>query len=427
MNKIEKILFQALVFLIPTNLAYHWITQEAYVNGILIDYLIPKLYLSDIPIIFLLLIWILKSRQIWQKKKVNLDYNSLLNPYSFLLILSYFIFVRGLFSQSPLAAIWYWIKIFEYSLFYLWFKDHFWKGSSLNFRRISRLLLPPLIISLLFQSTLGIYQFMFQKSFAGFWFFGETTLSSSPHIAKANLPFLLPHLGRSLFITPYGTTPHSNVFAGFLSFGTILLYTLSRGNGKSGIYQKYILYITYILSAIALAISLSGSAWISLLVAFSLIGLLKTSSKHQHWVLTFFALSLVATFLFIQTPNNPIIDDYSQSRRLDLNQIATKIIQHKPIVGVGLNNFTSQMKNYGNVSSTTQFLQPPHNIFLLILSEVGALGLYLLYLLVQKIKRSKSRLLLIPIIALLLVGLLDHYPITLQTGQLLTILSLSII
>ncbi|MCG2691495.1 O-antigen ligase family protein, partial [Microgenomates group bacterium] len=90
--------------------------------------------------------------------------------------------------------------------------------------------------------------------------------------------------------------------------------------------------------------------------------------------------------------------------------------------GVGLNNFTVTMEKYGYVTATTRFLQPVHNIYLLILSETGLIGLagfiYLLYkgrsLFIDKVQPCHLALLI-----LLFLGLFDHYFFTLQQGLLL--------
>ena len=96
-----------------------------------------------------------------------------------------------------------------------------------------------------------------------------------------------------------------------------------------------------------------------------------------------------------------------------------------PLTGVGLNNFTISMEKYGYVTAATRFLQPVHNIYLLILSETGLLGLaafiYLLYkgwtLFIDKVQPCHLSLLILLI--LLFLGLFDHYFFTLQQGLLL--------
>jgi O-antigen ligase len=416
LSKLEKILFQLTIFLIPSNLAYHFISKASFINGVLVDYLIPKLYLSDIPILILLFLWLIRSLK--AKNKITLSFSSVL----FLILLPI-----GILSDEPLASIWFWFKLLELSLFFLWIKTHIVKGDSL--RKLYRLIYKPLIISLLIQSLVGIYQVAFQKSLAGYWFFGETALNISSQIDKIHLRNYFPGLKTSLLMPAYGTTPHNNVLAGFLSIGIILLYLSSREITKKQIYQKVTLYITYTLSLITLLLTFSGSAWISLIIAISLIGLSHASSKLRTKLITKILLSLVTiiiiyiTIIPLNTANPSIV------RRQQLNQISLHMFKDHPLKGVGLNNFTSLMKNYQSISSNTQFLQPPHNIFLLWISETGLLGIILLLLIIRKefSHFSIHHLQTLSLLMILLISLLDHYPLTLQTGQLLAIFSLSLV
>ena len=47
-TKVSKILFYVLVFLLPVNLGLHFVIKDAYVWGLLIDYLVPTVFVQDI-------------------------------------------------------------------------------------------------------------------------------------------------------------------------------------------------------------------------------------------------------------------------------------------------------------------------------------------------------------------------------------------
>ena len=54
LNKLDKVyhlLFQIFIFLLPTQLAYHFWPNWALVYGIRVDYLAPAVYLTDILVI----------------------------------------------------------------------------------------------------------------------------------------------------------------------------------------------------------------------------------------------------------------------------------------------------------------------------------------------------------------------------------------
>src|SRR5689334_2459990 len=48
---VEAWILAGILFLVPSNLFFKFWTESAYVHGLLVDYLIPKLYASDLLII----------------------------------------------------------------------------------------------------------------------------------------------------------------------------------------------------------------------------------------------------------------------------------------------------------------------------------------------------------------------------------------
>ena len=113
----------------------------------------------------------------------------------------------------------------------------------------------------------------------------------------------------------------------------------------------------------------------------------------------------------------------SFDRRSQLAGMAIKMVQDSPLIGQGLNNFTVVMDQYGIIAATTRFLQPVHNIYLLILAETGILGLFGFgYLIVCAFRSPRPAVLKLSLFTLLFLGLFDHYPFTLQQGMLLLFL-----
>lgn len=101
--------------------------------------------------------------------------------------------------------------------------------------------------------------------------------------------------------------------------------------------------------------------------------------------------------------------------------------QDHPLFGVGLNQFSARLPEYGVVNAYTSFLQPVHNIYLLWLAETGLIGTGLLILIYANQKKNplhpSNTSISIPLIMVLTIGLFDHYPLTLQTGQLLLVIA----
>lgn len=103
----------------------------------------------------------------------------------------------------------------------------------------------------------------------------------------------------------------------------------------------------------------------------------------------------------------------SLRQRVFLNTQAENILAKSPFFGVGLGNFIPNLER-------RELLQPVHNIYLLIATELGLVGLGLFsvgfgYL----ILRIKNKLSIFCILAILITSLFDHYWLTLQQTALL--------
>ncbi len=408
-SKLENFLISSLIFLIPSNLALHFFESQSHIQGVKVDYLIPKLYLTDLVVIALFTVWLYRHRNKLIPKIKSVSQPPILYTlYSILLVTSSFL------SPRPIAAFYTLFTYFKLFLLYLYLK------SNLKTNNITK----PLSLAIIFQSLIAIIQWIQQKSIIGYLFLGETTLKAAGNIAKTSFRGQVKYL-------PYGTTAHPNVLAGFIAISLIILLILKGRSLKGTSFYKYsILYTLYSilpLTALLLTQSLTAiSALVIGLTLFILTPLIKKLSPLSIRTITIIIISLAITSALILYPN--FQDHPSIDRRVQLTQISLKIIQAHPILGTGPGNFTALMPNYGEISgTTTRFLQPVHNIYLLFISETGlittALLLYLIWQSAKKFRISNFEF-RIPFILLLFIGLFDHYPFTLQTGQLLLIFTL---
>ena len=430
MSRWEKLLLQLTVFLIPTNLSYHWISKEAYVRGLLVDYLIPKLYLSDIPVLMLLLLWLVSrtkklvagwKRQFTVTEHIFSTVKLWLIQYGWLLIIAVILLWRSVDSERPMAAIWLWLKLVQWGLFFWWLKSHLLRLTG----KVAALVVTPLTVSLFFQSVVAMVQFVSQRSVGGYWLLGETRLDFSSFVAKSEW------LG-NLRIIPYGTTPHPNVLGGFLTVGMMMLWLTTGLHRKNRPYQKMSIVVSCFLSLVALFITQAVSAWMALVLGVFLIGYFSTSSKQvgkvlrKKWLLLTVSVGMVMVWALTKLPSSSV------ERRVELVKIAGRMFLANPAFGIGLNQFSAQLEKFGTVAAVTRFVQPVHNIYLLWIVETGLVGLIsvgiLFYFLWQQTThyalRTTHLKFMIPLLMLSVIGLVDHYPLTLQQGQLLLILGL---
>ncbi|MEK7458495.1 MAG: O-antigen ligase family protein, partial [Patescibacteria group bacterium] len=356
---IQSFLLFLVIVLIPSNLFLKFIYPGAYVHGILVDFLLPKLYLSDFPIIALLILWIVTTKIPKAVKKIT----------GILCLAStVHLFFVALFSPSTtLSTAWFVVKLFEMVLFMCWLVDH-------RFLLKGRIIILAICTMLLIQTPLAIYQNITQHQVFGYWFLGEPTLNVSPEIAKTDLP-------GSVRILPYGTTPHPNILAGisvasvgFLIYAgaTPLLIMFALLNAL------LIISLTYSLSAlIALVLGIGTILYI-------IRDKSKEKTKIERCAVVGVGILCAITLVFLCSPLltpflNPsqkpsVLTSPSILRRAQLEQIAVNAFLSSPLEGVGLNRFTIEMERFGTISANTKFLQPTHNIPLLYLAETGLIG-----------------------------------------------------
>ena len=397
---LESLLFGLLILFLPVNLAKHFIFNFCYVDGILVDYLIPTVYLTDI------LIWGLLGFWVFREARGFKGFGRLFVGERFVfLFFCFFVLVSGLSvfqaTKRP-AAVYKWLKLVEHVLFSFYVSKH------TNLKKDWPTIVKLLSIGVLFESVLAIAQWFKQSSIFGYWFFGENKFTvSTPGIATFDF------FGTKK-VRPYGTLPHPNVLGGYLAVVLPwVFYVLVRKmqNAKRFVTNYWLLVTSC--GAAALLLSFSRSAW-----AIGVLGLLGV-----FWLVLRRKSSLFSPFYSLM----PSAYSLSFLRRAELNWIALEITKDNPLLGVGLNNFTVRMGEYGQVSGWVHFLQPVHNVYLLIAAETGLIGLaaflFLLLFAINYLRLTINdplrRLLLISLSQISLLCFVDHYFLTLQQTSLL--------
>ena len=152
-------------------------------------------------------------------------------------------------------------------------------------------------------------------------------------------------------------------------------------------------------------LTFSLSALIAVSITFLFFVLYKENRKLfvKSVLLTFFLIA----FLSFALPFIPTSPTYTLElrERLELANLAKDLTAKNFLLGTGLNTFPV----------FNRLLQPVHNIFLLVLTESGLIGLIIFLGVVYKALQKKWALFLIPI---LVIGFFDHYFLTLQQNLL---------
>ncbi len=401
--------FYLLILFLPTQFGKHFWPTAAFINGLRIDYLSPTIYLTDIFIIF---IFLFSGKQIIFKI-LKSHKEKLLVFLTFIL----FIILGIIFSKNIAAGIYGLIKLLEFSFLGVFiFINH--KTISLN------KILTILSVGIIFETALAVLQYFNIGSLEGlFYFLGERKFNSAtPGIANASI-------AGELILRPYGTFSHPNLLGGYIAICLSLLPTLARKINTS-----FILVIT--VGIIGVFISFSRTAIVALiifLISFFLISVYEKYKKGKlNQVLVkqnmFIIMVLVLTaslFSFNQFSERFNIEFQNESviyRTKLLNQ-SLEMIQQNPFLGVGINNF---FNNLDKTFNSPSLLQPVHNIFLLTFSELGIIGfLCLIFILFKSFKKNAFNL--IVILTIIILGSFDHYLLTIQQGQLMLTIAISLL
>lgn len=346
---------------------------QSYVLGILVDYLIPKLYLTEILVLGILLL------TPWQKPKNWLFPTAL-----------------GIFLLTLLPSVWgaslLVVAISRFAQLTLWLAFAFWVSQ--NTALFKKELLTLLSLSVGGVVILALAQLHFQHSIFGYWALGEPVLSPSlGGVAKGSF------LGVS-FLRPYGTFPHPNVLGGVLSVLALWFWVKKKLWGFG-------------FSVVGTLISFSQVTWASLGLGF-----LAT-------------LMVPKSFPLLVFDFNSLLQNPSIQRRWDLLVAGWEMFKEAPFLGVGLGHFTKALPSFGLPKGILLFIQPVHNIFALVAAESGIIAfLSLLALWGTAFWESLSRkrwALAVSLGQLTLLGSFDHYLYTLPQGLFLLALTLGLV
>ncbi len=225
-------------------------------------------------------------------------------------------------------------------------------------------------LGLVAPSILGLVQVVIGSSPA------STLLGLAAHHAS-DLGTAVIEQGGGRLLRAYGSLNHPNVFGGYLAIGVIsALLLLFRG--------KKIAYPLLPLFSFALIATFSRSAWLALAAALCVgAGLLVV--KHRAKIcprllpiglLVISLAAAVAVFskpLFSRFDANKRLEQISVTDRVEQYQAFPKVVKGHLATGVGIGDYPFALSEVRPGESVWAY-QPIHNVPLLVLGEVGILG-----------------------------------------------------
>lgn len=377
--KLERALFFLTLLFLPTQLGRHFWPEFAYVYSLRIDYYSPTIYFWDILALLTSFIYVIRGGSINKKLLLII----------LLFFLSQITSLAGNSNPGPGM-----VRMFQYftaASFGLYI-------GSLKKLKFQSLVFP-IKIALIFEAGLSIMQFINEGSI-GLWFLGEREFTiSTSSIANFNW------FG-NLFLRPYGTFPHPNVLAAFI----VLFFPILNHFRKStlvSLFSGTIVFLTFSRAAI-------------LVFIVEVFLLFRSNLK----MVTFITV-LLLPFLLVRFESIYNFDRLSITRREELARFSLGEFTSNPFFGIGLNNFIYSFASSGVISGPSRFLQPVHNIILLVLSETGLIGIIGFIILIfvpisvlwSKKDKKFPRILLICWCVTAILGSIDHFFLTLPQGQ----------
>jgi len=437
MKILEKIIEYGLylfVFLLPWQTRL--ILREGNLNGYW-EYGTFSIYATEILLwaIFILAAvwWTIKKLKVKNEKlkvsvgNLNLEANTkykILNTKYFLGILSIFIvwsLISFLWSDSKSLALYFWHWLAEAAGLFLILRTIKFDAAKLMWA---------FVLSALIQAGLGLWQFLSQSAFSSKWLgmaFHDPAVPGTVVVETA--------LRR--WLRAYGALPHPNMLAGFLAAAMFFTFRLYQKIGY-GI-KKLFLPVIFSILSFGLFTTFSKSVILSFLAVLILswftFFIFKQSKESKIDLLKFTLIFLVIAAIFGVIFWEPAETRIIGAERLEIKSTAERIgyfgearqlIKNNPFFGVGLGNYTLAVHNEINPNLQSWDYQPVHNIYLLILAELGITGLFLwlalIFIIFKKLRITNYQL---PII-FLFIGLFDHYLWTLYFGMTLVWLALGI-
>jgi hypothetical protein len=278
------------------------------------------------------------------------------------------------------------------------------------------------------QSLIAVWQFFNQYIGPAKWF------GIAEHISNIGGSIVL-QTPDERWLRAYGSLPHPNILGGMLFVG--LLFCLYLGVTASKKYERWLAMAGVIIMTPGLFFTFSRSAWLALILAVIIFAMgVFLQRRSDYWKTfgvmagTIFLMMIILTGMWWGAVTTRINADQnleiaSLELRVAFVQQAATIIQQLPWQGTGLGNYTLGVYYLVFSDWPGYYYQPVHNLFLLVLAELGIFGIIfwsawvglLLYGGVRKLIDLKTACLLAIFCGFLLIGLVDHYFWTIYTGM----------
>ncbi len=265
------------------------------------------------------------------------------------------------------------------------------------------------VVSAVLQSLFGIIQIIFQRVPASTWL--GTALQLPQTLGASVVMF---HGER--FLRAYGMLSHPNIFGAYAVVGVLGAIMLVKDSVR-----KYFWFVAALICSTGVMLSFSRSAWISLAILLGVLCFKHRDTKvvRQGSVAMVILAGIFVAVFYATITARLVVSGPLEARSISERTVnaheAWQLFKRHPLLGVGGGNYTHAVHGELDSKRESWGYQPVHNILLLMLVELGIVGvvalgtLFFLY-------RPQIGLGFVALIPFLLT---DHFLWTLGPGVLL--------
>ncbi len=418
-QKIREYLFYLFIFSLPWQT--RWIIRDPVLGGEAWEYGRISLYGWDILLVLLVIIsrssMVGIIKQWWVEEQKFKIQNSKFKIYFLLLILSFF---SILWSGDKLLALVWSLRLLEAGLLWL---------LVLAIKPKLKHIFISLMAAGVIQALWAVGQFLTQSTFANKW------LGVAIHpLIQVGTSVVLTEAGR--WLRAYAGQVHPNVLGGLLvitCLATIYLFIIqkteadsnARSSKRRNSYSNLLLLL-YIIQLVGLFFTFSRGAWLALFISlifywfYSKLGKNVRSDVNTRFgrggsiviftVIIFMSLS----FIYWQPTVGRILggsklEQQSIEDRAGSVKESSGLLEQVWWKGTGMGNYTYVLSQ-NNPGLKAWYYQPVHNIFLLVLTELGIIGLLLfLWIWVSALLRKPLAIGHWLLAVVLVTSMFDHY------------------
>jgi hypothetical protein len=429
LDRIEKYLFITLLFSIPFQIRKIVFYEGWQFN----EWLSFSIYFTDVVFFCLFAIWMYYL----------LKRKALINRDLYEVIIFIFFGVAGaslLFAKDMSIGLFGVLRMMEFFIFFIYAKEYAIKKFSFYDGLMA------IILGGVFQSIVAIVQFIRQTDL-GLRFLGEGMLG----IYIKGVAVFVNENGERV-MRAYGTTPHPNVLAGYLFVAIFALYFAWLYRKQLNASVNYLYCILYAILLLGLFLTFSRTIiflWFVGLMTRGLIIGLWPKYRSKFWysaqmrnklisilIVTCIVVSLFTIFLWPDVISRIKMSSGDEAVQLRIYYAKESLSRGFNWFGAGAGNFIVWLKD--KQPNLPEYLyQPVHNIYLLIYSELGIIGLICFLLLIfysiydfyvsNRFTDLYHYSFFLVFLSILAMGLFDHFLWTLQQGRFVLWLSIALI